>query len=180
MCRSLIAATTLLLLLVGCHQGFAYKECPEGYILLEEYCIKVAHYQWKANKTYTYAEAQFLCQRSLPSSTGQSDWTGNLVGLNDSEKLEAISKHVFEDYSGYVTGIPHWVGGEYVNGVWRWVDGSKIDLRSHIFLPYEPQINGTNRAVYIVSYGTQHKRYHADTYPKTGGVPSYICEAKEK
>ncbi|XP_076065805.1 uncharacterized protein LOC143039529 [Oratosquilla oratoria] len=178
MCRSLIAATTLLLLLVGCHQGFAYKECPEGYILLGEYCIKVADYQLVANKTYTYAEAQFRCQRSLPTSTGQSVWTTDLVELDDNKKLEAISKHVFEQDS--VGRIPYWVGGEYVNGVWKWVSGSKINLRSHIFLPDEPEINETNRAVYIVPADMKHKRYYASTYSRMDIVPSYICEAKQK
>ncbi|XP_076065802.1 uncharacterized protein LOC143039527 [Oratosquilla oratoria] len=178
MCRSLIAATTLLLLLVGCHQGLAYEECPEGYILLEEYCIKVANYQLVVNKTYTYAEAQFRCQRSLPTSTDQSDWTTDLVELDDNKKLKVIGKHVFEHDS--VDRIPYWVGGEYVNGVWKWVDGSKINLRSHIFYPEEPPIDGTNRAVFIAPVDSKNKRYYAITHPRMDILPSYICEAKQK
>ncbi|XP_076065801.1 uncharacterized protein LOC143039526 [Oratosquilla oratoria] len=180
MCRSLIAATTLLLLLVGCHQGVAYEECPEGYILLEEYCIKVADYYLERLKLHTYAEAQSLCQKSLPTSTGQSDWTADLVELDDNKKLQAISKHILGDYSGRVDGLPYWVGGEYVNGVWRWVDGSKINLKSHIFVPGQPPINGTNRAVLIVPADWKNQRYYATTDAKTGHVLSYICEAKEK
>ncbi|XP_076065798.1 uncharacterized protein LOC143039524 [Oratosquilla oratoria] len=180
MCRSLIAATTLLLLLVGCHQGLAYRECPEGYILLEEYCIKVADYYLERPKVHTYVEAQSLCKKSLPTSTGQSGWTADLVEFADNKKLQAISKHILGDYSGRVEGLHYWVGGEYVNGVWRWVDGSKINIRSHIFLPEEPPINGTNRAVLIVSADRENQRYYARTSVKTGYVHSYICEAKEK
>ncbi|XP_076065198.1 uncharacterized protein LOC143039217 [Oratosquilla oratoria] len=180
MCRSLIAVTTLLLLFVGCHQGFAYKDCPQGYTLLEEYCLSVSDDYLKVNKTYTYAEAQSLCQKSLPTSTSQSDWTANLVVLDDNEKLEAIDRHIFKDLPERMSRLAYWVGGEYVNGVWKWVDGSKINLWSNIFLPNEPEINGTNRAVYIVPADQQYKRYYAIFRAKTSLLPSYICEAKEE
>ncbi|XP_076065800.1 uncharacterized protein LOC143039525 [Oratosquilla oratoria] len=179
MCRSLIAATTLLLLFVGCHQGFAYKGCPQGYTLIDEYCLSVSDYYLKVNRTYTYAEAQLLCQKSLPTLTSQSDWTANLVELDDNEKLEALSRHIFEDFPELMSGLVYWVGGEYVNGAWRWVDGSKINLRSHIFVPGEPRINKINRTVYIVPADKLNKRFYAITNEKTDILPSYVCEAKD-
>ncbi|XP_076065804.1 uncharacterized protein LOC143039528 [Oratosquilla oratoria] len=178
MCRSLIAATTLLLLFVGCHQGFAYKGCPQGYALIEEYCFSVSVDYLKDKKTYIYGEAQSLCKNSLPTSTSQSVWTVDLVELDDSEKLEALGRHIFDDFLEDMSGLAFWVGGEYVNGAWRWVDGSKINLRSLIFIPGEPRVNGTNTALYITPQ--QHKRLYAIDRTKTTVLPSYVCEAKEK
>ncbi|XP_045108391.1 asialoglycoprotein receptor 1-like [Portunus trituberculatus] len=62
---------------------------------------------------------------------------GDLIILEDHDKMRAVSDYL-DTFDARRSGYPCWVGGRTVSGVWQWVDGSEMNLQSHLWAPEEP------------------------------------------
>ncbi|KAK8751588.1 hypothetical protein OTU49_009291 [Cherax quadricarinatus] len=107
---------------------------------------------------------------------------GDLVVLDSHEKLQVLSRYLDtvlpeETKAGYI----YWVGGYRVGRKrWRWVDGSLVDLKSHIWTPSRPTQDNVDRFTILVPVDQVHHRRYLLDYETSSRGPGFVCEWKER
>ncbi|KAK8396518.1 hypothetical protein O3P69_005518 [Scylla paramamosain] len=151
-----VALPTVLALSVSCTAPF--KAVDKWCVVANISVPDVAH---------TWLGARSACQSIK----------GDLIVLDEHEKMRAVTAHLKTELSGDETSFPLWVGGRGDSGQWRWVDGSLMNLQSHLWIPDSPYETSNKGVSYAkVIQAGQWKRRYMESTPPESNLPGYICE----
>lgn len=132
----------------------------------EKWCVYVA--KKLSTGTDKRPEALSECQKK----------GGDLMVLDDHEKLRAISRHLHSQSTTETVSFPYWISGTKASGVWKWDNGSPMNLQSHLWAPYEPQSGAGSEGykyVQLQARGTS-KRHYLISERSSSIAYGYICE----
>ncbi|XP_063599615.1 rheacalcin-1-like [Penaeus indicus] len=136
--------------------------CGPEYFPVGGTCVKVVP------TSLTWSDARARCQAEDPPA--------DLFKITPEKILEDLSQFINTHYPEE-TGdrYSYWVGGHGANQDWRWVDGSKLSIKSNIWLPDEPSQNQRGFTRLAPASAVHGRRYlvYADDRTIASG---FICE----
>ncbi|XP_076065797.1 uncharacterized protein LOC143039523 [Oratosquilla oratoria] len=163
-------ATATILAILASARG--QSTCPTGYTHVEGYCFKVPTDYLDTLHNVTYDKARDLCLADAGSV-----WKTDLVMLKSTEKLEALGKYIICDITHHTLPFEFWAGAERIQNTWKWIDGTEVNLQSHIWLPGSPPTGGTDLRMLLRPIKYTPVRVYATVQQKGTAAPSYVCEA---
>ncbi|XP_042885628.1 uncharacterized protein LOC122261876 [Penaeus japonicus] len=104
---------------------------------------------------------------------------GDLVSLTPPELLEVISGHIDFTWPGHIAeDYTFWVGGQKVGSGWQWLNGHKLSLQSHLWVPgLPPKSPEEPLFARLVPADSLHGRRYLNIGGPSGQAPAYICQA---
>ncbi|XP_069959726.1 uncharacterized protein [Cherax quadricarinatus] len=158
--------------------GVDAQDCPNKFRQVGARCLHVSNaiFEDPTFRPVTWGVGRNLCKNMTDAK-----WTVDLLSNFDVNFLRLVSLNIHNNYPDLSKGYYiYWIGGEYLNDQWQWLDGTPIDPHSYIWLMNCPRINPTGSHTMLVPAGPGGKRQYANEYGPQNVGPSFICEAKSK
>ncbi|XP_042885633.1 uncharacterized protein LOC122261880 [Penaeus japonicus] len=136
--------------------------CRPEYLPLIGTCVKVVA------TPITWNEARARCQAEDPPA--------DLLTINPPERLEELTRLLNAHFKEQTASrYSYWVGGQGTNNNWRWVDNSKLSVKSNLWLPDHPTA-GQSGFTRLIQASTLHKRRYLESRDERTIIEGFICE----